>query len=714
MGGSFLHDPFQNFSKVWSESNLQRLKEGEKSDSYKRCSSINGTQTTFITIANFDGIPEHFLMTLICYVIILVVFLILKKIAWMQQKQAECELLEVGDQEIWYRCGVDAIQYLTFHRYILYYMIINTAVCMFIVLPTNVKGALKDTNVHFERTTINNVDISSDLVWVHLVCGIILMISVGMTLKMIAGNLRIFLKSAWIERSIILKNIHKKHISSKEIEHYLRINFPSVQIEYIKLAYDYKYLIDMNMKLRQAADNLDICRFIKSHQYREVMVLKSGSFLQRLCKCNMHREMITGTEYYEAKVNKYKLKLAEEINRLPKKVLPIAFVTFRQEKDAQLVVNSQTKSFSIKMGGKWIFDGAPDPTNVMWENMQKGQTLWNWRSAFINLVVCIVAVFLSTPTIVVSSFKLDQISMTITEENVTLARFFITVILWILSLVIPAIVTYSSEYIEYKTKSSTYKSEMKKTVVFLILTVVILPSLGINSLSGFFSETVLGRNGKFDWSCLFFPDNGAFFVEYIFTSTFIGTPVQLIRLPDIFVCTWQLLTAKSEVERLSIRRGVIWDFNFGIQYSHSLLIFYMVTFFSLQCPVISIAGWINVTYGASALMWISIIVSICSTTTGKWKPFLMSTFIENYKQFDESFSTAVISTTLNSYNCVTLPTGNLGDTTWKILPEISIIVKLEEGRSDGEFGIAHNIIIRALREFQMAGTAFQGLSSGHP
>ncbi|GIY04436.1 hypothetical protein CEXT_91611 [Caerostris extrusa] len=32
-------------------------------------------------------------------------------------------------------------------------------------------------------------------------------------------------------------------------------------------------------------------------------------------------------------------------------------------------------------------------------------------------------------------------------------------------------------------------------------------------------------------------------------------------------------------------------------------------------------GWINVTYGASALMWISIIISICSTTTGKWKPF---------------------------------------------------------------------------------------------
>ena len=35
--------------------------------------------------------------------------------------------------------------------------------------------------------------------------------------------------------------------------------------------------------------------------------------------------------------------------------------------------------------------------------------------------------------------------------------------------------------------------------------------------------------------CLFLPDKGAFFVNYVITSAFIGTGLDLIRFPELFL-----------------------------------------------------------------------------------------------------------------------------------------------------------------------------------
>ncbi|GFX84331.1 calcium permeable stress-gated cation channel 1 [Trichonephila clavipes] len=330
------------------------------------------------------------------------------------------------------------------------------------------------------------------------------------------------------EKSIIIKNIRKGNISSMAIEQYFKTT---------------------------AEDNVDICKFISARKKRDVMVFESSCLIQTLlCACTSKK--IRGLDFYEAEVIRHKTAIAEELNRLPKKILPIAFVTFKYEKDAKRIKNAHTQSFSDKMGGKWIFYRAPEPTNVIWEHMQLGQTFWNQRSICINLITLIIGLFLSTPTIVISSFQLDKIKEGIAKWNATISRFLLTLVIWILSLVIPALITYSSEFLEYKTKSAMYRSEMRKTVFFLIITVVILPSLGLTSVSDFFKWFVAEYEKRLDWSCIFFPENGAFFVDYIITTTFMGTTFQLLRLPDIICCIFLLLLARSEIERLSIRRDV--------------------------------------------------------------------------------------------------------------------------------------------------------------
>ena len=66
------------------------------------------------------------------------------------------------------------------------------------------------------------------------------------------------------------------------------------------------------------------------------------------------------------------------------------------------------------------------------------------------------------------------------------------------------------------------------------------PSVGLTSLRGFLeafiSSTKLTNgtsNYTFEWNCIFLPDNGAFFVNYVVTSAIIGTALELMRFSEL-------------------------------------------------------------------------------------------------------------------------------------------------------------------------------------
>ena len=54
--------------------------------------------------------------------------------------------------------------------------------------------------------------------------------------------------------------------------------------------------------------------------------------------------------------------------------------------------------------------------------------------------------------------------------------------------------------------------------------------------------------------CIFIPDNGAFFVNYVITSAFIGTAAELVRLPELLLYAIKLMLARSAAERTSVRK----------------------------------------------------------------------------------------------------------------------------------------------------------------
>ena len=62
------------------------------------------------------------------------------------------------------------------------------------------------------------------------------------------------------------------------------------------------------------------------------------------------------------------------------------------------------------------------------------------------------------------------------------------------------------------------------------------------------------------WECIFLPDSGAFFVNYVITAAMVGSGLELIRFPEL---AWYLLMvclSKSEADTMAIRRAVTYEF----------------------------------------------------------------------------------------------------------------------------------------------------------
>ena len=53
--------------------------------------------------------------------------------------------------------------------------------------------------------------------------------------------------------------------------------------------------------------------------------------------------------------------------------------------------------------------------------------------------------------------------------------------------------------------------------------------------------------------CVFLANNGAFFVNYLITSAFIGNASEMLRLPEMFMLGLKMIFTKSKPERDALK-----------------------------------------------------------------------------------------------------------------------------------------------------------------
>ena len=100
-----------------------------------------------------------------------------------------------------------------------------------------------------------------------------------------------------------------------------------------------------------------------------------------------------------------------------------------------------------------------------------------------------------------------------------------------------------------------------------------------------------GVSKELDWSCLFPAENGAFFLNYVMTSAFVGIAFEMIRIAEVlFYATSMILFARTSAEYLTARQKTKFDFYFGIHYPRILLLFTLIVTFSISSPLIAPVG----------------------------------------------------------------------------------------------------------------------------
>jgi hypothetical protein len=105
-----------------------------------------------------------------------------------------------------------------------------------------------------------------------------------------------------------------------------------------------------------------------------------------------------------------------------------------------------------------------------------------------------------------------------------------TILLWIFSILMPALVALSDSCTGYWQKSQEHLRTVRKQLGYLLLMVIVLPLTVLTSLRGIVEAIILESKGipAFIWGCIYIPDGGAFYINYVITGTFIGGGCQAL------------------------------------------------------------------------------------------------------------------------------------------------------------------------------------------
>uniref|UniRef100_A0A9J7XHW1 Transmembrane protein 63A n=1 Tax=Cyprinus carpio carpio TaxID=630221 RepID=A0A9J7XHW1_CYPCA len=584
-------------------------------------SCFSSTQSTVLKGVNFGGVPIVLLIDFLLFVTLLIVFTLIRRRLWdygrlalvaeteghttkrrysrmtssMSVEEPEYEKTSVQE-----KCGVDAVHYLSFQKHLVVLLAIICVLSIAIILPVNLSGDLLGNDPYsFGRTTIANLKKGDMLLWLHTVFAVLyLMITVALlrrhTSKM-KGTKREIARNTLFVRSV------PTAASSESIKTHFMEAYPTCQVTDVNLCYDVAKLIDLNRNRKRAEKNLQHYNKILQRQGRhEFINPRPCSHLCCCCCCCKGCEEVDAIEFYSSQVaalreEEDKLKKSEEVHPLG-----MAFVSLQNEYMATYILKDfnalecgggarepqpSSKSAELRVN-KWKVNYAPHPHNIYWYNLSLRCWRWWLRFMLLNVALFVLLFFLTTPSIIISTMDKFNVTKPIHYLNsAVISQFFPTILLWTFSALLPTIVYYSTLGEAHWTRSSENMSMMYKLYIFLIFMVLILPSLGLTSLDVFF-RWLFDMHSEGRLRCVFLPDQGAFFVNYVIAAALVGSGMELLRLPGLLLYIVRLALAHSAAERKYVKQNQAYEFQYGAMYGWTLCVFTVIMAYSITCPVI--------------------------------------------------------------------------------------------------------------------------------
>ncbi|XP_065121960.1 CSC1-like protein 1 [Paramisgurnus dabryanus] len=616
-------------------------------------SCFSSTQSTVLKGVNFGGVPIVLLLDFIVFLVLLLIFTLIRRKLWdygrlalvaetegfstaknrrysrmtsqMSTDEPEYErgccswlsfIFRMDETMIKERCGVDAIHYLSFQRHLIFLLCVICLLSVAIILPVNLSGELLGNNPYsFGRTTIANLQKGDNLLWLHTVFAVLYLILTVAVLKRHTSKMK-GSKKENARNTLFVRSVPTE-ASNESIKTHFVEAYPSCQVTSVNLCYDVAKLIELARNRKHAEKNLQhYNKILERYGRREFINPRPCSHLCCCCHCQSC-ENVDAIDYYSSQ----EAALVEEINRLKENEqlssLGMAFVSLQTEYMASYIL----KDFNAldcgggaggvvgeEMGGvitcgcgrepqpsskstelrvrRWKVRYAPHLYNIYWENLSIRGWKWWVRCLLLNSFLFIILLFLTTPSIIISTMDKFNVTKPIASlNNAIISQFFPTLLLWTFSSLLPTVVYYSTLWEAHWTRSSENMSMLYKLYTFLIFMVLILPSLGLSSLDVFL-RSVFDPKGSLRLECVFLPDQGSFFVNYVIAAALVGSGMELLRLPGLLLYIVRLALANSAAERKYVKQHQAYEFQYGAVYGWMLCVFTVIMAYSITCPVI--------------------------------------------------------------------------------------------------------------------------------
>ncbi|XP_023420464.1 CSC1-like protein 1 isoform X2 [Cavia porcellus] len=634
------------FLELWWPKTVS-LREGlglgdKPNDSYCYNSAKNSTVLQGVT---FGGIPTVLLIDVCCFLLLILAFSIIRRRFWdygriaqvseadskyklqrlsssssSEQQDFENELgccswlmaiFRLHDDQILKRCGEDAIHYLSFQKHLIFLLVVVNVLSLCIILPVNLLGDLLDKDPYsFGRTTIANLENENDLLWLHTVLAVIYLSLTVAFMRHHTQSIK-YTEETLVRRTLFISGI-PKGAKKEALESYFEHVYPTCEVTDVQLCYNVAKMIYLCGERKKTEKSL---AYYMNHQKRtgELTLVNPKPCGQFCCckVCGSERE--DAITYYTHLYNKLLEEIMEEECQVQDKPLGMAFVTFREKSMASYILKdfrtckcqscqckgeSHSSAYSRELHvSKWRVSVAAYPQDICWQNLSDQGPHWWLRWFSINFTLFVVLFFLTTPSIILSTMDKFNVTKPIHAlNNPIISQFFPTLLLWSFAALLPTIVYYSTLLEYHWTKSGENWNMMTKVYIFLIFMVLILPSLGLTSLDFFFRWLFdnTSSEGSIRLECVFLPDQGAFFVNYVIASAFIGNGMELLRLPGLIVYTFRMVMASTAADRRNIKQNQAYQFEFGARYAWMLCIFTVVMAYSITCPIIVPFGLIYI------------------------------------------------------------------------------------------------------------------------
>jgi len=542
------------------------------------------------------------------------------------------KILTFHEKKLLGMMGPDAVQYLRFQKYIIIYILFTTVISLTVILPLNFQGTQLGNATDFGHTTLANLNPNDEkdayILWIHVAIAFLMFPAAIFLMRRFSIGIKMRDTGLKITRTIVIENIPPLVCNTGQIQDHLRQVYPDFPVHDIQLVYDVAKLMEVSRELSNVVDSRRFSEEYEEMHNKELTIVPLAGARCCSCFCLPCVEKVTCIEYFTEKEaelrDKIKIQTEKALNGVK---LGMAFVTFKSINHARAVLRDhkpsildfkyKPKQSKIAMRPeKWRVWYSPPPNDIIWENISEKQHWVMAKKVVANLFIFIVAFFLTTPQFVVHQLDpimnaLKNLAGELKPFNQTgnstspdayydirslpawLTDFLPTLAIWSFTALLPVVVAYADRLVGHKTRSGENHAIMKKTFWYLLFMVIVFPTFGFTSTKAyleFLFTTSNTTNSELNWECIFLPDSGAFFVNYVITAALIGSGLELIRFPELFWYLIQICLSRSKVETTAIRKAIRYEFQFGEQYARMMLIFAMVVMFSISCPLITPFG----------------------------------------------------------------------------------------------------------------------------